>query len=291
MEFCYTTIINPAEGAKSEIINKLKIDAHTLDSALDPDELARIELDPAWPDYLAIIFKIPRTHSASDSLNLNTTSVGILSHKQQTVVVCKEQTPIVDLPKPPVKSLPNLILRLMSRTITTFREHLRMVSMLSDELQKIINISADNKHLVDLFTLQKSLVYYLTSIGSNGLLLTKIQRHIKKLGFSEDEIELFEDIMVENDQCYRQAEIASNILASLMDARASVINNNIQLLMKGLTIVTIAIMLPTLVVSAFSMNVPLPCQQEPLAFYLILTLALLATIGFVGYIAKIKWLK
>ena len=116
----------------------------------------------------------------------------------------------------------------------------------------------ENKYLINLFSLEKSLVYYLNAINSNGVLIEKIRHNAARIGFTQEKMELLDDIIIENNQCYRQAEIYSNILASLMDARVSIVSNNLNVLMKTLNIITIAIMVPTFVVSRFSMNVKIP---------------------------------
>jgi len=98
-----------------------------------------------------------------------------------------------------------------------------------------------------------------------------------------------DDLIIENSQCYRQAEIHSNILASLMDARASIVGNNLNVLMKTLNIIMLGIMLPTLVVSIFSMNVPIPGQGHPLSFWLIIILALSSVGAMMIFWKKKKW--
>jgi len=132
----------------------------------------------------------------------------------------------------------------------------------------------ENKYLLNLFSIEKSLVYYLSAINSNGFAIEKLKHNAAKIGFSESSLEYLDDIIIENTQCYRQAEIYSNILASLMDARVSIVSNNLNILMKTLNIITIGIMMPTLVVSVFSMNVPIPLQHHPLTFWFILLLSL-----------------
>ena len=138
----------------------------------------------------------------------------------------------------------------------------------------------ENRYLINLFALEKSLVYYLNAINSNGVLCEKLKNNAAKIGFSQEELEFLDDLIVENNQCYRQAEIYSNILASLMDARASIVSNNLNVLMKTLNIITIGIMVPTLVVSAFSMNVGIPLAAHPYAFWMIMGLAAASVIGF-----------
>jgi len=172
-----------------------------------------------------------------------------------------------------------LVLRLISRSIIHFREHLKVISMISDELQDKINTAMENKHLINMFTLQKSLVYYVNSINSNGALIEKLRNNAPKIGFTTDELEFLDDILIESNQCYKQADIYSNILASLMDARASIVSNNLNVLMKTLNIVTICIMVPTLVVSIFSMNVILPLTHDSLvSFWVIMGLTLMSVI-------------
>jgi magnesium transporter len=127
---------------------------------------------------------------------------------------------------------------------------------------------------LNLFGLEKSLVYYLNAINSNGKLIERLRNSAAKIGFSAEHLEFIDDMLIENGQCYEQAEIYSNILASMMDARVSIVSNNLNWLMKTLTIITIAIMLPTLVVSIFSMNVEFPGRTHPAMFWLILVLAL-----------------
>ena len=145
--------------------------------------------------------------------------------------------------------------------------------MISDELQKAINTAMENRHLLNLFTLEKSLVYYLNAIGSNAVVIERLRNNAPKLGFTPENMELLDDLVIENNQAQVQAQVHSNILASLMDARASIVSNNLNVLMKTLNIVVIAIMVPTLIVSIFSMNVSFPLRESPHAFWFILGLA------------------
>jgi magnesium transporter len=146
--------------------------------------------------------------------------------------------------------------------------------MITDSLEQKINTSMENKYLLNLFTLEKSLVYYLSALNSNAMLIGKLKINAAKTAMTGENTELLDDIIVENDQCIKQAEIYSTILASLMDARASIVGNNLNLLMKTLNIITISIMVPTLVVSVFSMNVALPIShQHAAAFWFVIFLA------------------
>ena len=116
-------------------------------------------------------------------------------------------------------------------------------------------------------------MYYMNSIHSNGVAIERLKASASRIGFSPENVEFLDDLIIENTQCYRQAEIYSNIFASLMDARVSVVNNNISVLMKTLNIITISIMVPTFVVSVFSMNVGIPLADRRWAFWAVLAVA------------------
>lgn len=273
----------PNDDERRFLVNELKIDDHTLASALDPDELARVEFEP---EHVALIYKRPRNYSSGQQLMFGVTSTGIFLFKDRLrVVIGDDATPFEGGVRQRVDSLPGVLLRLLARTVVHFREHLRAINMVSDEVQGEINKAMENKHLIGMFSLEKSLVYYAHALQSNGALLDKLKYNAAKIGFTSDELEMLDDLIIDNNQLARQAEMSSNILASLMDARASIVANNINVLMKRLNVITIAIMVPTLVVSAFSMNVPLPMQDRPWAFYVIHVVALLSAGAFL-YIWK-----
>jgi magnesium transporter len=188
-----------------------------------------------------------------------------------------------------VSSPREVLLKLIYRSIFHFLEHLKIINLLSDEVEQKIHRAMENRFLINLFTLQKSLVYYQNAINSNSGLIEKVRHNSTRIGFTTEETELLEDIVIENNQCYRQAEVYSNILASLMDARASIVSNNLNVLMKTLNIITISIMMPTLVVSIFSMNVKIPMAYHPLAFLGILGLSAVAMLAFLAFWKYRKW--
>ncbi|MBM3314244.1 magnesium transporter CorA family protein [candidate division WOR-3 bacterium] len=163
------------------------------------------------------------------------------------------------------------------------------MNAVSAELEGKINTAMGNKYLINMFGLEKSLTYYVAAINSNQMLIEKLKANHAKLGLTTEEAEFLDDIIIENNQCQRQAEIYSNILASMMDARASIVSNNLNVLMKTLNIITIGIMVPTLVVSIFSMNVRLPIPGEHrLAFWCIIALAAVSLVG-VFYLWRRFW--
>jgi len=135
----------------------------------------------------------------------------------------------------------------------------------------------ENRYLLNLFTLEKSLVYYLNAVHSNAAVINKLKSSAGKIGFTQENIEFLDDISIENTQCLSQIEIFSQVLSSLMDARASIISNNLNIRIKALTILSIVIMLPTLIVSIFSMNVRIPLEEYHHAFWIIFGMACIAS--------------
>ncbi len=279
--------IEPDKDEKRYLVEDLKIDEHTMNSALDPDELSRLEFEP---DHVASIFKRPKNYSGKDQFLFRTGSVGAFLFKDKLVLVLSEDAPLFDgklFNK--VITLNDLLLRLIFRSVYHFLEHLKIISMISDELEQKVNTSMENKYLLNMFTLEKSLVYYLNAINSNSMLIEKLKMNSGKIGFAPEEIEFLDDLIIENNQCIKQAEIYSNILASLMDARVSIVSNNLNILIKILNIVTILIMVPTFVVSAFSMNVKIPFATHEYAFWIVMGFAAISAAGLLALWRYKRW--
>jgi magnesium transporter len=279
--------VNPDEKEKRFLIDTYCLDEHTVNSALDPDEPARLECEP---NHIAIVFKRPKNYSGADQLLFKATTVGVFFFGESLIVVIGEDTNLFEgKPFSKVSSPREVLLKLIYRSIFHFLEHLKIINLLSDEVEQKIHRAMENRFLINLFTLQKSLVYYQNAINSNSGLIEKVRHNSARIGFTTEETELLEDIVIENNQCYRQAEVYSNILASLMDARASIVSNNLNVLMKTLNIITISIMMPTLVVSIFSMNVKIPMAHLPFAFWAIMGLAGVAMFAFLVFWKYRKW--
>jgi magnesium transporter len=277
--------LNPDETERKFLVNELKLDEHTLASALDPNELSRLEFEP---DHAAVIFNRPRNYSSEDGFFFTVSSMGFFLFKDKMVILAQEELlPLETRHVQRSASLPELLLKLLYRVTLHYLEHLKVMNMIADSLEAKIQRSMENRHLIDLFTLEKSLVYYMNSIHSNGVAIDRIKANAAKLGFTTENLEFLDDLIIENAQCYRQAEIYSNIFASLMDARVSVVNNNISVLMKTLNIITLSIMVPTLVVSIFSMNVGIPLADRHWVFWAILGAAGLAS-GIVAFAWRLR---
>ena len=277
--------ISPDEAERKHLVETLKLDEHTLSSALDPDELARLEFEP---EHVALIYKRPKNYSSEDQFLFKVASAGLFLFKDFLVVVISEDVPLFEgRPFARVRDLQDLLLKMIHRSIFHFEAHLRVINTISSELEQEINTAMTNKNLLNLFILEKSLVYYLNAINTNGKLIEKLKANAAKLGLGPEHIEFLDDVTIENGQCYEQAAIYSQVLAGMMDARGTIVSNNLNVLMKNINLIMITLMLPTLVVSIFSMNVAFPLQHHPLAFFIILCIGLV-TVTFVGLVWRYK---
>lgn len=279
----------PGPAEQVEMLELYNIDYHTLQSSLDPDELSRLEFEP---DHAAVIFKRPKSYCAEDNFLLKVTSTGVFLYQEQLVVVMPDDAPLFEGKVPfAIRSLQDVMLRLFYQSIYHFDGHLKAINMLSDSIEKRLTQSMENRYLLNMFSLEKSLVYILNSLSSNTTLFEKIKVASAKLGFDAEHLEILDDIMIENQQCFRRAEIYAQVIASLMDARASLVSNNLNHLIKKFTIFMIAIMLPTLVISVFSMNVrlPIPQEEEWWPFWIVSALAIAPALTVLWLWRVKKW--
>lgn len=276
--------LRPDQGEK-EVLLRWGIDPHTLKSALDPGEVPRLEFEKG---HCALIFKGPRPWTGGTQ-EPRVGSLGLFLFKDKLVAVTSEDEPFREVAGHLDGTLVGVILKVLDRTLWHFLEHMNLITQASDRLQGKLATAMENRHLLSLFELQKGLVYYESAINANSGVLEILQRHADRIGFNRTQRDLLGDILVESRQCDRQVEDLTNVLSNLMDARASIVNNNLNILIKFLNLVTLAVMVPTLVVSVFSMNVRLPGQEHPRAFLWILVLALSATGVFLAYWRGRKW--
>jgi magnesium transporter len=189
---------DPDENEKKYLVHDLLIDENTLNSALDPYELSLLEFEP---QHTAIIYKRPKNYSAEDRLLFKPTTIGMFLFPDKLIIVMPEPVALFDgkiFLK--VSSLTELMFKLIFRSIRHFTEHLKVINMISEEIERKINRAMENKYLINLFTLEKSLVYYVDAISSNGSVLEKLKNYSSKLGFNQEQIELLDDIIIENNQ-------------------------------------------------------------------------------------------
>jgi len=241
----------PTEEERGRLQEEFGLARHEIASALDPDELGRVGIDGARA---SVILKRPRNYSASDNLLFLVASIGVFLTPKRVVVVASDPVDLGDERiVHGVQDPADLLLRLIYDTIAHFLAHLRIIHSLSEALEKRVNSSMNNRYLLDLFTLQKSLVYFVDGIGTNMDVIARLHADAAhgasgtahgasgtarwKLGGAQRE--LLEEILIENRQCARQAEIYSSILRGLVEARGAVTSNSVNVHLKRLTVICV----------------------------------------------------
>ena len=166
--------------------------------------------------------------------------------KDKLILVLTEDIPLFDGRQfSKIDSLQVLILKLIYRCTYHFEQHIKVISLMSDELEQEINKSVSNRQLLNMFTLEKSLVFYLDAISSNRRVIDKLKLNSPKLAFTTANTEFLDDLAIENAQCQEMAQVYSQVLSGLMDARASVISNDLNVMMKNLNALVIAVSVPS----------------------------------------------
>ncbi|RUM88738.1 MAG: magnesium transporter CorA family protein [Thermodesulfatator sp.] len=258
---------------------------------LDEEERPRVEVEEKQ---LLIIFHVPDPRHQGDILRYETIPLGIIITEGVVVTVClKENLVLEEIVSQAGRFLPvdlarpTTFLFLLFYCVTNlFLRYLRLMDRLIEDYERELYRSFRNRELVKILGLEKSLVYFNTALRGNDVVLSRIQSG-RYLRLSEEDLELVEDIQIENRQAIEMAKIYSDILTGTMDAYASIIGNNLNVVMKFLTALAIVLAIPTVVSSFYGMNVRLPFQNHPQAFWGILLVSLvLSTVVTVYFIKK-----
>lgn len=242
----------PNEAEKQQILTTLQIDRYDLESALDVDEISRIEFGPSR---VYAIWKRPMSASFDERLRLEVISVGLfLDAKGLTVVTGDENIPFGSKEFYGVNSPSDVMLRFLLHTVRHYLSHLKTIKQITQELESKISTSMENRYLLQMFALGESLIYYLNAIEANGAVLAKLRSGAEKVPLAPAQVESLDDVALDNQQCARQAQIYSTILSGLMDARGTLVNNNMNVLLKNLTLINVVFLPLNLIASVWGMS-------------------------------------
>lgn len=286
----WINLINPTEKEVQHISESLQIDPDYIKAALDEEESARIETDEGCT---LIVVDIPIAEANGKSSKYITIPLGIIINENFIVTVClKENQVIREFIDKKVKGFytfkkTRFFLQLLYKNATKFLFYLKQIDKLSHHIENKLHKSTKNKELIQLLELEKSLVYFSTSLKANELVLEKMLRTESVKSYPDD-AELLEDTIIENKQAIEMAKIYSDILSGTMDAFASVISNNLNIVMKFLASVTIVMAIPTMVASYFGMNVQVPMANNPMAFPIIITISVTLCAAAALFMARNK---
>lgn len=281
---CWINMVAPDDGEIQKIAKRYALDTDIIKAALDLDERSRLEFDE---EYTMILVNIPAVEDDREKELYTTIPLSIILVDNAVITVCSEETPIL---KPFREGMmrafrtqmrSRFILQILFRMSALFLAYLHVIDKKSDLVEEKLQKSTKNKELIELLRLEKSLLYFTTALRSNESVMKKLFRTeiIRKY---PDDAELMEDVIVENEQAIEMANIYSGILSGLMDAYASVISNNLNIVMKTLAILTLVLSIPTIIFGAYGMNVnsaSMPFADHPMGFWIIIGLtAVISTV-------------
>ena len=267
----WIALTNPTAAEILEVSARYEIDIDDLKASLDEEERSRIEVEDT---YTLILVDIPIIEERNEKDWYGTIPMGIIMREDIMITVCLMETPILTaFMEGRVRNFntywkTRFILQILYKNASWYLHYLRIIDKKSEEVETRLNKSSKNEELIEVLELEKSLVYFTTSLRSNEVVLEKLLRSEKIKKYPEDE-ELLEDVIIENKQAIEMANIYSGILSGTRDAFASIISNNQNTMMKFLASVTIVMSIPTIVASFYGMNVNLsgmPFVGSPYGF-------------------------
>ncbi len=293
-EICKGCWINATDPTPEEIagLRGLGVPPEFITYPLDVDERARVEKEDGET---MIVLRIPFARGQAADIPFTTIPLGIVLDGQWILTICKHDTEILrEFVAGRIRSFSTgkrnrFVLHLLLYTATRYLNHLREINRAVDQLEDQLERSMRNHALMGLLKYQKSLVYFTTALRSNQVMLERLQRSQFFKTYPDDE-DLLEDVITENQQAIEMTNIASDILSSMMDAFASIISNNMNIVIKLLTAVTIVLTLPTLISSFYGMNVTLPLQDWPYTAWLILAASVGMALLVVRVFVKRDWM-
>ena len=282
---CWVNIIAPSQEELLLISKKTGVPLEFLRAPLDDEETSRIEIEG---DFI-IIVDIPFTEMEDNSLTYDTYPLAIIHTKNELITVClKNSKVLTDFSSNKVRNFysfkkSRFILQILNRVSTYYLLYLRQIDKKSIMIEKRLHKSMKNRELVQLHSLSKSLVYFSTSLKSNEITLEKMLKLDVIQRYEEDK-DVLEDVIIENKQAIEMTDIYSNILGSTMDFFASVISNNLNIVMKVLASVTILMSTLTVISGIYGMNFDyLPLLHHPYGFHIIMTLSVILC-GLIAFI-------
>ncbi|MBQ3114856.1 MAG: magnesium transporter CorA family protein [Clostridia bacterium] len=288
---CWVSLIRPNEQELKEIANRYKIELDDLRDATDEEERSRIQVED---NYTMVLVDVPSVEVKNKKETYVTIPMSIFLTKEAVITVCLENTSVLKgIADQRTRNCDTswktrFLLQILYRNASLYLTYLRNINKKSEAVETELHKSTKNRELIELLELEKSLVYFTTSLRSNEGVLEKIMRTETIKKYPED-TELLEDVIIENKQAMEMANIYSGILSGMMDAFASVISNNLNIVMKFLATVTIVMSIPTMIFSAYGMNVNLsgmPFAGSVFGFGIVILMSVVISLVVAVFLAK-----
>lgn len=290
---CWICMTNPSEEEREVIQNLYNLDPDDLSAALDEEETSRIEVED---NYTLILVDIPTVEVRNNKNRYVTIPLGIIHTSEAIITVCLEDTPLLNLfagrkgSQFSTHMKSRFIFQILFANAKLYLRYLRSINKQSETLEKSLHDSTENSSLIEMMELGKSLLYFTTSLKATDNLLDKLTKTATIRKYPEDE-ELLEDVIVENHQALEMSEIYSGILNGMMDAYASIISNNMNVVQKFIAVATVVLSIPNIVFGAYGMNLAIegmPLARSPYAFALIIGISIILSYIVYLYFEKKK---
>jgi magnesium transporter len=288
----WINVTNPTPDEIEQIRSEFNVPDDIFNDILDPDERPRVEFDD---EFQLVILRVPIANY-NNGLPFQTIPLGIFITDQVTVTICASPNEVLPTEQPSlyreqyqqVTDVLNFVLKLFLRSAKIYLKFLKQINQQASQIEKELEKSIKNEELNQLLKMEKCLVYFITSIKANEMVLGKLKSS-KQYALTEINEDLMEDAIIENKQAQEMAQIYSDIQAGMMDAYASVISNNLNVVMKQLTSISIFLMIPTLIASLYGMNVPNFLSNYRWAFLIILLVSLAFSASGIILFRKKEW--
>lgn len=287
----WINVIDPTSD-EIEQLQQMGIPQDFITYPLDIDERSRTEREDDGT--LLIVLRIPYFQGKNADTPYITIPLGIVVKDNYIITISRWQNDIINkfnanLVKGFRTSKHNrFLLLILLNAASKYLEYLRQINKTTDTLEDQLQLSTKNELLLELLKYQKSLVYFTTALKQNELMMERLQKsHLFRM-FPEDE-DLLEDVLIENQQAIEMTNISSNILSNLMDAFASIISNNLNVVMKFLASITIVLSIPTIITSFWGMNIPLPFQNSIAAHFIITGIMIVIMAFVIAIFSKRDW--
>lgn len=279
----WINVVNPDSDDLQIVSMVTEIPTDVLKMALDTEERSRVEIED---DYVFVVINIP---IILETDSYDTLPLGVCITPDFIVTVCLQETDVMKAftqnkyPLFYTFKKTRFLFQILFRTATLFLRYLQQINHRTDDIESILRHSMRNREFFMLLELQKSLTFFASALRGNGAVMEKLLRlrrnqslhHLLKL-YEEDE-DLLEDVIIENKQAIEMVEMYSNILMNMSDTFASIISNNLNIVMKFLASITIILSVPTTIFSLWGVNVPLPFQENEWGFFLVITIAMICS--------------
>ena len=290
---CWINVTNPNSYEIKTLTTKYNLPGDLVNDILDIDERSRVEFDEDWT---LIILRISIASLNNNNLPFYTVPIGVFITENFTVSICLEDNEVLPMDHPAIfkgythqiSDSINFVLHLFLNSGKLYLRHLKQINKMTNLIEQDLEKSIKNKELNKLLKMEKCLVYFITALKANEIVLNRLR---KNKTFTKDiNKELIDDAYIENRQALEMSKIYANIQSGMMATFTSVISNNLNVVMKKLTLISIILMIPTLIASVFGMNIPNGLENITFAMPVIIFVSILLSVIGVFVFKKRQWI-